>query len=183
MTRAGTALGLVVLAAAASACSGSPTPPPAATAPKPATQAPAPAPAGQAAVPSPQAAAGPQTDQPATPSAPLAPATTVRADAPLTPAVPIYEARGRRDPFEPIEVVKGSRGPIVASAKLTGIVRGSGTQWALVETSDGIGYMLRPGDELGEGRVVEIQRDAVVFTIAPKPGAGPERVVLSLATQ
>jgi hypothetical protein len=176
MTRAATALWLAALTAAATACSGSPTPPPAAAPPRPVTQATPPAPAGQAAAPAPGAI-------PAAAPAPAAPSTTVRADAPRTPPVPVYEARGRRDPFEPVQIVKGSRGPNVASAKLTGIVRGSGTHWALVETSDGIGYMLRPGDELGEGRVVEIQRDSVVFTIAPKPGAGPERVVLSLATQ
>ena len=181
MTRAGSAVWLAVLTAAAAACSGSPTPPPAAAPPKPASQAPAPAPAAQTAAPAPQT--DPAAATPVASPSPSAPVTTVRADAPLTPPVPVYEAKGRRDPFEPVEVVKGSRGPNVASAKLTGIVRGSGTHWALVETSDGIGYMLRPGDELGEGRVVEIQRDAVVFTIAPKPGAGPERVVLSLATQ
>lgn len=70
----------------------------------------------------------------------------------------------------------------MASAKLTGIVRGQDAQLALVETSDGIGYILRPGDALGEGRLVDIRRDSIVFTIPPKPGLASERIILTLAT-
>lgn len=180
MTRVASALWTIGIVAGLAACGGSPAPPVSSVPPKPAAQAPQPAqPAAPATAPVAQAPA-PAAESPRPPAvtSPIA-----QADAALTPPIPNYDSKGRRDPFEPIEVVRGSRGPTVASAKLTGIVRGSGSHWALVETSDGIGYILRPGDELGEGRVVDIQRDSIVFTIAPKPGGGPERVVLSLATR
>ena len=53
---------------------------------------------------------------------------------------------------------------------------------ALVEAPDGIGYILKPGDTLGDGRLLEIGSDSVVFVVAPKTGAPSNRVVLRLAT-
>ena len=106
---------------------------------------------------------------------------------PTAPAVPqsdapTYEIKGRRDPFTILDVVTGPTGLTVATTKLTGIVRGNSTL-ALVETSDGIGYILRAGDTLGDGRLVEIGADTVVFAVAAKPGAPPSRVVLKLAAK
>jgi Tfp pilus assembly protein PilP len=95
---------------------------------------------------------------------------------------PAYETKGRRDPFTTLDVVTGPTGLTVATTKLTGIVRGKSTL-ALLETSDGIGYILRTGDTLGDGRLVEIGADNVVFAVAAKPGAPPSRVVLKLAAK
>lgn len=100
---------------------------------------------------------------------------------PVAPPAQSYEAKGRRDPFETLETREGTGGLNVASTKLTGIVRGQSTL-ALVETVDGIGYILKPGDTLGDGRLVEIGADSVVFTVTPKPGSTTNRVVLRLAT-
>ena len=127
------------------------------------------------------------------------PATTAKATAPVpaappaappaaliaAPAVPqgdstAYEAKGRRDPFTPLDVTAGPKGLEVATAKLTGIVRGARTTLALVEAQDGIGYILKPGDTLGDGRLIEIGVDAVVFAVA-RSGSQPNRVVLRLA--
>ncbi|MGH7355323.1 MAG: hypothetical protein ACRELS_12220, partial [Candidatus Rokuibacteriota bacterium] len=105
---------------------------------------------------------------------------------PQVPALPEptgsrYEAKGRRDPFQIIERVEGPGGQSVASARLTGIVRGQQTL-ALVEAQDGIGYILKTGDTLFDGRVVEIGSDSVVFAVTAKPGSTtPNRVVLRLA--
>ena len=97
------------------------------------------------------------------------------------PTGPRYEAKGRRDPFQVIERVEGPGAASVASARLTGIVRGQQTL-ALVETQDGIGYILKTGDTLFDGRVVEIGSDSIVFTVTVKPGSTtPNRVVLRLA--
>jgi len=97
------------------------------------------------------------------------------------PTGPNYEAKGRRDPFTVIERVEGPGAMSVAAAKLTGIVRGRQTL-ALVETQDGIGYILKAGDTLFDGRVVEIGSDSVVFAVTAKPGSPtPNRVVLRLA--
>jgi hypothetical protein len=164
--RAGALAGLAGLCATLAACGGSPPPPPAAPAPKPVAAAPAPAPA----VPPPSAPAA------AGAASPLV----------TTPAVPqgdgaSYEAKGRRDPFVPLDITGGPKGLEVATTKLTGIVRGARTTLALVEAQDGIGYILKPGDTLGDGRLVEIGADTVVFAVAAKPGSQTNRVVLKLA--
>lgn len=127
---------------------------------------PAPAPAPKAAVPARPAAPPPAQPAPPPPAPP-----------------PKYEARGRRDPFETLETGEASGGGLtVANTKLTGIVRGTRSDLALVETPDGIGYILKPGDTLGDGRLVEIGPDSVVFAVAAKRGTPATRVVLKLAT-
>lgn len=113
----------------------------------------------------------------ATAPAPLVPAPSVPA-----PSAPKYEEKGRRDPFVSLEkAVAGPKGLDVATTKLTGIVQSARTTLALVETQDGIGYILKPGDTLGEGRVVEIGADTVVFSVEGRAGSPPNRVVLRLA--
>jgi hypothetical protein len=97
-------------------------------------------------------------------------------------AVPKYQSRGRRDPFETLEVREGSGGLTVAATRLTGIVRSNRSALALIEAPDGIGYILKPGDTLGDGRLLEIGSDSVVFAVAAKAGAPGNRVVLKLAT-
>jgi hypothetical protein len=93
-----------------------------------------------------------------------------------------YEAKGRRDPFEVPSAREGVG--TVSSAKLTGIIRrANGTALALVETPDGLGYILTPGDTLGEGRLLEIGPNSVVFSVPASSAGGPtsNRVVLKLA--
>jgi hypothetical protein len=92
-----------------------------------------------------------------------------------------YDPRGRRDPFELPDAVEGSAGTTVASAKLTGIVRtGSGRVIVLIETPDGLGYVLRPGDVFGDGRLVEIGQGTAVFNVVSRHAATNHRVVLKL---
>ena len=120
--------------------------------------------------------------------APKAPVATA-AKPPLVPAVPEpalpeipkYEIKGRRDPFQTLEIKQGA-GSALASARLTGIVRSARATLALVETPEGLGYILKPGDTLGDGRLLEIGSDSVVFQVPPKPGSPTNRVVLKLAT-
>ena len=122
------------------------------------------------------------------PSAPpKQPASQPAAAAEAPPAevvvqVPKYDPKGRRDPFETLEVREGAGGLTVAATRLTGIVRSNRVALALVEAPDGIGYILKPGDTLGDGRLLEIGSDSVVFVVAPKTGAPSNRVVLRLAT-
>jgi len=96
--------------------------------------------------------------------------------------VPKYQSRGRRDPFETLEVREGSGGLTVAATRLTGIIRSNRSALALIEAPDGIGYILKPGDTLGDGRLLEIGSDSVVFAVTAKSGAPSNRVVLKLAT-
>jgi hypothetical protein len=160
------ALGAVC--AALSACGGSaPTPAPPAPVKPPLAAAPA-APVG---VVRPS-----QPGQPA-PAAQLVPA------APAIPVadVPKYTDKGRKDPFTEVQLAAAGGGLTVSSTKLTGIVRGPRAVLALLETQDGIGYILKPGDTLGDGRLMEIGADNVVFAVGPKPGTPAQRVVIRLA--
>jgi hypothetical protein len=114
-----------------------------------------------------------------TPGAPMVAGENVPPDP--SAAVPKYQSRGRRDPFETLEVREGSGGLTVAATRLTGIIRSNRSALALIEAPDGIGYILKPGDTLGDGRLLEIGSDSVVFAVAAKSGAPSNRVVLKLA--
>jgi hypothetical protein len=154
------------LCAGLAACGGSPPPPPPAVPAKPVAAAPA----------TPAVPVAAAVKPPAPGQAPLIPA-------PAVPQAtgPAYEPKGRRDPFVALDVTGGPKGLEVATTKLTGIVRSARTTLALVETQDGIGYILKPGDTLGDGRLLEIGADNVIFTVPAKPGSPTNRVVLKLA--
>ena len=125
----------------------------------------------------------PPSAPPKPPAASTQPAAATEAPpAEVVVAVPKYDPKGQRDPFETLEVREGSGGLTVAATRLTGIVRSNRVALALVEAPDGIGYILKPGDTLGDGRLLEIGSDSVVFVVAPKTGAPSNRVVLRLAT-
>jgi hypothetical protein len=128
------------------------------------------------------------TPPPVTPPAAVPGQPAAARVAPLVPAPVVpqasgsgYEPKGRRDPFVALDVTGGPKGLEVATTKLTGIVRSASTTLALVETQDGIGYILKPGDTLGDGRLLEIGADNVTFTVPPKPGSPTNRVVLKPA--
>ena len=95
--------------------------------------------------------------------------------------VPKYLDKGRKDPFTEVQLSATTGGLSVATTKLTGIVRGPRSVLALLETQEGIGYILKPGDTLGDGRLMEIGADSVVFAVGPKAGSAAQRVVLRLA--
>jgi hypothetical protein len=167
VSRAFALAGLGSLCAVLTACGGAPPPPPAAAAkPVAAVPAAAPAPPPPAATPAAAAQAAPLVGAPAVPDG----------------SASQYDPKNRRDPFMSLEVTSGPKGLEVATTKLTGIVRGAGTTLALVETQDGIGYILKPGDTLGDGRLVEIGADNVIFAVTARPGSSSSnRVVLKLA--
>ena len=169
MRRAGTLVNLTGLCAVLAACGGSPPPPPPATPAKPVAAA--------------QAAPAPIPVKPTVPTGPTAgpPAPLVPAPAVPQASGPAYEPNGRRDPFVALDLTGGPKGLEVATTKLTGIVRSAKTTLALVETQDGIGYILKPGDTLGDGRLVDIGADNVTFAVPAKPGSPTNRVVLKLA--
>jgi hypothetical protein len=61
-------------------------------------------------------------------------------------------------------------------------VSGSNGPLALIDTAEGVGYIMKRGDTLVDGRLVDIKPDSVVFAVAPKPGsaAAPNRITLRL---
>lgn len=120
---------------------------------------------------------------PVTAAAPVAPAPVVRPKEPETKkALPpiAYEPKGRRDPFTPIFVGKDSAGLSVSAVKLTGIVGGRGGLMALVEAPDGIGYILKPGDALGDGRVTGITPTSVTFAVSARGSQSASNLTLRL---
>ena len=98
---------------------------------------------------------------------------------PLPPMA--YDAKGRRDPFVPVSLAAESKGINVSAAKLVGIVRSPQGALALVEGPDGVGYVLRNGNGLGNGRVTSITATTVTFAVAAQPGQGATTVTLRLA--
>jgi hypothetical protein len=134
-----------------------------------------------AAVNAQQAATADTKSEPVAAPTPGVVAATTAASA-LTPTAPKYDPAGRRDPFESLEARLGSDRSSVTTARLTGVIVGLGGALALIETSDGIGYILKPGDTLADGRLLEIGPTAAVFSITPKPGTTLNRVVLKLAS-
>jgi hypothetical protein len=168
-------LGIALVASACGSPAAAPAPPKVTAPIDAARTAASAATAATNAQPSASPAAAPLTVSPGTVAA------TTAATA-LTPSPPKYDARGRRDPFESLESRLGSDRSSVTTAKLTGVIQSGGTALALVETSDGIGYILKPGDTIADGRLLEVGVGSAVFSIAPKPGSTNNRVVLRLAS-
>ncbi len=105
-------------------------------------------------------------EQPVAPQKSAAPTVMPRTPEPGPPLPPlVYEARGRRDPFAPVQVVTEKTGLEVGTVKLVGIISGS-KPLALAETPDGLGYILKQGDVLGNGRVTEVTANSVTFAIS-----------------
>ena len=126
------------------------------------------------------------TAAPATPPAAAPGPAGASAVRPLDPgagrALPplAYDAKGRRDPFAPVSLTTENKGINVTAAKLVGVVRGAQGALALVEGPDGVGYILKSGDALGNGRVTGITGSTVTFALAAQPGQGPSSVTLRL---
>jgi hypothetical protein len=95
-----------------------------------------------------------------------APTVMPKTPEPGPPLPPLaYEARGRRDPFAPVQLATEKTGLEVGTVKLVGIISGI-TPLALAETPDGLGYILKQGDVLGNGRVTEVTASSVTFAIS-----------------
>ena len=71
---------------------------------------------------------------------------------PLPPVA--YEAKGRPDPFRSLAGRDSgeSKGLTVASVKLVGVIQGREGSLALVETPDGLGYIVKIGDVVVFGK-------------------------------
>jgi hypothetical protein len=123
------------------------------------------------------AMAAPVPAQTPRPSMPIAMPKEPEAGPALPPIA--YESQGRRDPFVPISVAVEKTGMSVVSLKLAGVIQGR-TLLALVEAPDGIGYILKPGDVLADGRVTDITQSSVTFAVARKAGEAPTTATLRL---
>jgi Tfp pilus assembly protein PilP len=125
------------------------------------------------------AMAAPAPAQAPRPPMPVAMPKEPEAGPPLPPLA--YESQGRRDPFVPVSIgTDKPPGMSVLTLRLGGVIRGR-TLLALVEAPDGVGYILKPGDVLGDGRVTDITQSSVTFAVtAAKAGEAPTTATLKL---
>jgi Tfp pilus assembly protein PilP len=106
---------------------------------------------------------------------PAAAATAPASQAVVVPSYK-YEAKGRRDPFRNLDVVNtiqatsapmlrppGLKGQLVSEINLVGIVLSKGEYIAMGTGYRGRTYFVHPNDELYDGKVLQIRKDAVVF--------------------
>jgi len=83
-----------------------------------------------------------------------------------------------RDPFVPLvtkpkpESPEAKEAVPIAKIKLVGIIWDRERTRAMVETPEGLGYVLKENDEVFGGKVVAIQRDRVRFLVREDGEAG-----------
>ncbi len=108
---------------------------------------------------------------PRTPSAPSVAVATLPREEKPTPVV--YQSKGRRDPFRPPQVEAALSEPPL-NIKVTGIVRGPRSYYALVESEvqEGKGWVIREHDIVDSARVLKITKDAVIFEVKAKTAEG-----------
>ncbi|MDO9390875.1 MAG: hypothetical protein Q7U71_03775 [bacterium] len=81
-----------------------------------------------------------------------------------------YSLKGSRDPFKSVIQKRGegsgenSIGTLdISNISLTGIIEGTNGRLALVHDNQGVGYVVKEGDQLIGGRVVAIKDTSIVF--------------------
>jgi hypothetical protein len=82
----------------------------------------------------------------------------------------LYQPEGRRDPFKSLVQKKGEGSGVtdistldVSNLTLTGIIWGPSGRLALVNDTQGVGYIIKPGDRVIGGNVFAITDSSVVF--------------------
>jgi hypothetical protein len=90
-----------------------------------------------------------------------------------TPPPIVYQSKGRRDPFLQSRVAAPQEGSEV-NLKVTGIVRGPRSHYALVESESptGTGFVIRENDVVDSARVLKITNGCVIFEVAPTSRGG-----------
>ncbi len=75
-----------------------------------------------------------------------------------------YEAKGRRDPFEPLITATGETpGLNINNVTLVGTMWGPGGMLALVKEKGGVGHVLKQGDRVAGGRVTRVTQGSITF--------------------
>ncbi|MFQ5899098.1 MAG: hypothetical protein ACE5JN_12765 [Candidatus Methylomirabilia bacterium] len=135
--------------------------------------------------PPPEPKAAPQLAQIAPPAAPAKPGAALAGHAEQADARPFrpipYHPKGRRDPFRPVPPpASAAEADLVLRAmKLVGVVQGREGRLALVESPEGLGYIVKPGDTIGGAQVVKIEDDNLTFRVRTGSGATSLRMRLT----
>jgi len=114
--------------------------------------------------PPPASPTPPRPPQQKVATAPGQPGATPGA-APVNLGPATYAPKDRRDPFHPlVDPPREEKALDVGGYKLSGIVWQRQQYFALLETPDGLGHILKVNDRLGpNARVKEITKDAVLI--------------------
>jgi Tfp pilus assembly protein PilP len=88
-----------------------------------------------------------------------------------------YETRGRRDPFRTLEVTNtiqasaapivrpaGTKGQLVSEIKLIGVVKSKDGIRAIAQGYRGRTFFIHPGDDLYDGKVLEVRNDSLLLS-------------------
>lgn len=82
----------------------------------------------------------------------------------------VYEPAGRRDPFKSLVQKKGEGSGVTdvsaldaSNLTLSGIIWGPSGRLALVNDTQGVGYIIKPGDQVIGGKVFAITDTSVIF--------------------
>jgi Tfp pilus assembly protein PilP len=88
-----------------------------------------------------------------------------------------YETRGRRDPFRSLDVTNviqasaapivrpaGVKGQLVSEIKLIGVVKSKDGIKAIAEGYRGRTFFIRQGDDLYDGKVLEVRNDSLLLS-------------------
>ena len=78
----------------------------------------------------------------------------------------------RIEAAHPVQLLPGLLGALVFQGRQGAL--------ALVEGPDGVGYIVKSGDALGNGRVTGITGTTVTFAVSAQPGQGPTTLTLRL---
>jgi hypothetical protein len=158
----------------AAACGGGPGPTPSA--------------GGRQGIPASQLTPASAATLPTPPPAPAQPHVVAMIPKEPEPGPPLaaksYEVKGRRDPFVVITLPKPKElkaGIDVATFKLAGVIQG-GNRLALLEAPDGVGYIMKAGEMLGDARITEIGATSVTFAVDTLGAQHPSNVTLRLKT-
>jgi hypothetical protein len=135
-------------------------PPQVARAPEPKPKAPAQPPA-----PAEQAAKAPEKKEPVQ----AKPTSGVQIESYPKRQQVAYETGSLRDPFLPLigsfaGQLKGEI-PSLENLKLVGILEDAQKSWALLEDSEGNGYMLTPNDKVKNGYLVSVSNNKAIFQV------------------
>ncbi|MFQ5828731.1 MAG: hypothetical protein ACE5JD_06200 [Candidatus Methylomirabilia bacterium] len=96
-----------------------------------------------------------------------------------------YKSKGRRDPFRPLQApVPPKKVKLqLYSMKLVGILQGREGPMAVVEGPEGLGYIVKTGDAIAEGRVAKIGTESMTVRVVKRPGAPPTPYVMRLTKE
>ena len=82
-----------------------------------------------------------------------------------------YRSLGKRDPFSPLieQSLTGYKSgdiPNIETLRLVGVLRAPEGSSALLEDVEGYGYILKDGDRIQNGYVVQIREDKIIFQVS-----------------